>query len=145
MRSSVLACRAALAAAPILAACGDSGHVTDCNVTNKKFSALRTDLLKPLCGFSSCHDAASRKGDLDLVTDPYAALVNVDPTNAAAKARGWKRVVPGDEASSFLVTKLTLAQSFDPQFQQLMPNGQRLDETEIDQIRCWIRRGATDD
>src|SRR2546427_654083 len=99
---------AALAAS--LAACGGpTVHMPDCSASKQGFAVLQKTTFKPLCTFSSCHDVSSMKGDMDLLTDPYAALVGATPMNPAAIAKGWQRVVPGDEARSFLLTKLTLS------------------------------------
>jgi hypothetical protein len=128
--------------------CGRDVHVVDCNKTKLGFGQMRKDILKTSCVFSECHNAASHMNNLDLETDPYTALVNVDPDNAKAKAMGWKRVVPNNKAQSFMWQKLQMTKDEDPKtgLGKAMPDtGQCLDTVSMDNIGCWIDRGAPND
>lgn len=86
---------------------------------------------------AGCHDAASPGGDLDLVTDPYAALVG-QPSSQ------WPEltlVVPGDAAGSFLVAKVEGSQGGDQG--GAMPPSDGLDADGVATIREWIDAGAS--
>jgi hypothetical protein len=130
-----------LAVAP-LAACSTEAHV----VTNPTFADVRA-VFKTSCVFSSCHAASAHMGGLDLEIDPYDGLINATPSNKAAKAEGWKRVVPGDDAKSFLVFKLALPGASDPDYGDRMPDvtGEPLPSDEIDLVRRWVQQGAHGD
>ena len=141
MRHVAILASAFLAPASLLVACG--GPADPC-ATPKTFTQMKSTTIKSSCVFSSCHDAASKKGALDLQTDPYAALVNVTPDNAAARAEGFKRAIPNNEEKSFVVLKLTLPTATDPRYGDLMPNKQR-DDAIANEFRCWVRRGAPND
>jgi hypothetical protein len=105
------------------------------------FSELQNQVFTPRCAVAFCHDGTTKAGALDL-TDAYASLVNVAPTNAAAREAGWLRVAPGQVERSFLLTKLTLT-TFDPRWGSPMPlSGARLESFWIAAIEDWIRRGA---
>jgi hypothetical protein len=68
-------------------------------------------------------------------------LVDVDPTNEAARAAGMLRVDSGAPENSFLIFKLT--QPTSAAFGARMPLvGSPLSQTEIDAIRGWILAGA---
>jgi hypothetical protein len=87
------------------------------------------------------------KGNLVLVAGQSRTnLVNVDTDDPEARARGKKRVVPGNSGASFLVHKLDQSPALlqadegDP-----MPQvGQRLEQQKIDAIKAWIDQGALD-
>ncbi len=123
------------------------GPADPCPTHTQTFSQIRQGIFKTSCNFSSCHSAsANPQGGLDLETDPYAALLGVMPAKVGAAMRGWKRVTPGSEATSFLYQKLVLPVNNDPQLGLRMPNtGQTLDGDSIAQIQCWIHRGAPKD
>ena len=93
------------------------------------------------CATRSCHGAEGGRGGLVLTADQaYANLVNVVADNDAAKAKGKKRVVPGDPDNSFLLQKLTGPATDEG---DLMPDrGQPLDPAAIAAIRTWIANGA---
>jgi hypothetical protein len=155
-------CVAAASCAP-MAGCGpdmscDTSSVT---LTYLKTNVFGSGIANPKsCTFSSCHDAeANPQGMLNLQTDPYTALVNATPSNMAAQAKGWKRVVPGDLGNSYLHYKLNLPQSCDPGCPDQttcmvgpsclglrMPNtGQTLDACTLSKIDAWITAGAKND
>ncbi len=84
-------------------------------------------------------------GDLLLETGAaYTNLVNVDPVNAAALTSGWKRVTPGDTATSYLYHKVT-GDLPNASFGVRMPNGKpKLNKTLLTVIQLWIAGGAPD-
>ena len=86
---------AALAATLALAACDGSPDVP--RVDGGSFLALQTQVFTPTCATAGCHVASSRAGNL--VLDPgasYAALLDVRPTNTAARDGGFRHVRPRD-------------------------------------------------
>jgi Secretion system C-terminal sorting domain len=103
-----------------------------------------------------CHSNVLKSGGLDLEgsgtdkpTAVYNNLVNVAPTNAAAVAKGYKRVYAGRVDRSFLFHKINGA--FDTYYKPLdategsaMPqSGTPLTSVEKEFIRQWILFGAT--
>ena len=103
----------------------------------------------------SCHSNAQKQGGLDLEgfgTDKsgevYKNLVNVTPTNAAAVAKGYKRVYAGRADRSFIFHKIN--NDLDKYYPalgagegELMPqSGNVLTKTEKEIIRQWILYGA---
>jgi hypothetical protein len=104
----------------------------------------------------SCHSNATQSGGLDLEgsgTDKsgsvFTNLINAAPTNAAALAKGYKRVYPGRVDLSFLFHKTN--GDFDTYYPTLtasegsaMPkSGTALTKVEKEIIRQWILYGAT--
>jgi hypothetical protein len=92
-----------------------------------------------------CHDSASHQGNLVLVdaATSYANLVNVPAANIAGTKSGLVRVVPGDPASSFLFTKLSMPTPYDSLYGLRMPNtGVPLTAAQIQLISDWITQGA---
>ena len=113
------------------------------------------DIVQTKCA-ASCHSNATKSGGLDLEgsgTDKpsavYINLVNAAPTNAAATAKGYKRVYPGRVDLSFLFHKTN--GDFDTYYAALgtgegaaMPkSGTALTKVEKEIIRQWILYGAT--
>jgi hypothetical protein len=89
---------------------------------------------------TSCHSpAGGSQGGLDLATDPYGALVNAQSATYA----GRTLVVPGDPAASFLIAKLTGAQTGSEG--ATMPLGGPLPQSTIDVITQWIADGAPEE
>lgn len=93
------------------------------------------------CSTRSCHGTLGAKGGLVLTADvAYAQLVGVPADNAAAKAKGKKRVVPGDPDASFLVQKLTAPGAGEG---DRMPEaGDPIAAEDLDLLRRWIAAGA---
>ncbi len=108
---------------------GDTSHTT-----SNGFCAVR-DVFDAQC--VSCHSPSNLQGDLDLVTDPQAALVGV-----ASPTYGTVLVVAGDSASSFLYQKVTGTQGASG---DSMPPGATLGAADAETIRTWIDNGATSD
>lgn len=102
---------------------------------------IQMEVFNPSCAFSSCHGLKGRRAGLILQEGyAYDSLINVDATNPAAAARGWKRVIPGKPEQSFLLRKLTTP---GPDEGSLMPQGSKgLPPDKIALIRRWIAQGA---
>lgn len=83
-----------------------------------------------------CHSASNPQGDLDLQTDPYAAIVN----QPSAQYSGKTLVVPNDSGSSFLYLKMTANQG--PNGDE-MPTTGILDASLTDVVKTWINNGAS--
>ncbi len=84
-----------------------------------------------------CHSASGKAGDLDLETDPYAAIVGI----ASAAYAGETLVVAGDAEGSFLLAKMAGTQGANG---EVMPTSGALDAALVDVVRTWIDAGATD-
>jgi hypothetical protein len=132
-----------------LVGCGDdSPGTTDMAIpVPTNFDSIKREVLQPSCTFSVCHSAEgqSKAGHLDLMTNPYSALVGVAADNAKAHGQGLLRVSPCDADHSFLVIKLSLTKDLDPMtdFGHHMPDtNPSLDPTVIAAIKDWINRGA---
>lgn len=99
-----------------------------------------------------CHNSSDNSGNLNLTgTDQeiYNRLVNVNPTNPAAQAAGYKRIKPGHPDQSYLVRKCNnnLYQNAilpDASFGTPMPNYPQpaLANEQIELIRQWVYEGA---
>lgn len=115
---------------------GDSNGGTDTTDTSASngFCAVR-DLFDRDC--VACHSATNAQGDLDLATDPQAAMVGV-----ASPTYGTVRVIAGDAAGSFLYQKVTAAQGGSG---DSMPPGTTVNAADAEVIRSWIDSGATSD
>ena len=135
---------AALVVALVLAACSDL-HVDALPTVGRDpgdpavaVPSLRTDI-QPIfsarCAIPGCHITATQANLGLVLTDPatsLAHLVNVD----AVEITGFKRVVPGDAANSYLMLKLDADE---------MPKaGPPLSQGTKDTIRNWIDQGALD-
>jgi len=99
----------------------------------------------------TCHDASSPAGNLNLIAPSatvYTSIVNANPTNPVALARGDKRIKPGDPHRSFLLRKCQ--NGLDPDNGLLAGEGNAMPESpsppltnkEIELIRQWIYAGA---
>lgn len=100
-----------------------------------------------------CHGNGGNSGNLDLygggsANTVYNNIVNVDPVNPAALAKGHKRIMPGYPERSFLLRKCATtawdaAYSLDVTEGNAMPDNQpSLEKEEIELIRQWIQYGA---
>ncbi|MBC7776561.1 MAG: T9SS type A sorting domain-containing protein [Phycisphaerae bacterium] len=107
----------------------------------------------------SCHDHASPEANLDLegtgatellrAQNVASKLVNINPSNANALSKGYKRVYPGRADKSFLFKKINLG--LEPTIEHLnaqegnsMPTypGLPVTDSEKEIIRQWILYGA---
>lgn len=86
------------------------------------------------CTAGNCHGSGSGGLTLTDAATSHANLVNVtSPTS------GEIRVVPGDAASSYLITKLNPS----PPFGAQMPlGGSPLDNVDLTNVTNWINQGA---
>ncbi len=84
-----------------------------------------------------CHSSAAPLGDLDLETDPLAALVGV----VSATDPSLQLVVAGNVAASFLERKLTGELTTDEGGK--MPPGGTVDAATLAELRQWISDGAS--
>ncbi|MCB9683774.1 MAG: hypothetical protein H6738_19790 [Alphaproteobacteria bacterium] len=82
-----------------------------------------------------CHNAAAPQGDLDLQTDPYAAVVGV-----TSAAYGVVLVQPNDHAGSLLWRKMEGAQAAGEGDAMPPPNG--ASATDVQTVQDWIDAGA---
>lgn len=82
---------------------------------------------------ATCHSAASPSGGLDLETDPYGAIVDVEAPG------GGVLVVPGDADSSVLYQRMAGLSG------GIMPPGGALDDGVVENVAAWITDGATTD
>ena len=110
------------------------------------------DLFQANCA-TACHNGTgpgvspvfSTGGDLNAFR---SALVNVDPLNPAAQAKGYKLIDPGHPHSSFILQKLAhngwdAAYGLDAPEGNPMPDGQpSLAAKDIELVRQWILFGA---
>lgn len=99
----------------------------------------------------TCHDNTSPAGGLDLSAASatvYSSIVNVNPTNPAALAKGNKRIKPGDPHRSFLLRKCQ--NGLDPDNGLTTGEGNTMPGTpipvladkDVELIRQWIYAGA---
>ncbi len=105
---------------------------------------------------ADCHGATSPAASLNLTgstpADVYTALVNANPVNAVALAKGNKLVVPGDIFRSFLYRKLIQHADVDG-FTRIEADSSEglscpqspnvpISNYEVELIRQWILEGA---
>jgi hypothetical protein len=151
-----------------LAGCGDSAGTNDGGASGQDMAATVSaptnfasvnDVLQFSCTFSSCHTSGNAKnaGNLNLQNDPVSKavvswdnLVNQTPDNPRAKNEGQVRVKPCDADASFLIYKLTKANTTDESdathYGKRMPeDSDPLDAVVIQGIKDWINRGALKD
>jgi hypothetical protein len=127
---------APLALALLLAACDDTTFLTGGAepVSGEGWCGV-TSIFDGSCN-AACHSAAASLGELDLETDPHAALVDVPSTYP-----GRTLVVPGDPDGSFLMIKLEGTQAAGEGTP--MPQSGALSTEALELVRQWIADGAT--
>lgn len=119
---------------------GDAGSAVGDGVAGAaRLSVIQTQIFDKHC-VTDCHEATSAAADLRLNRGKsYAALVNAASQQIASQVR----VVPGDPDRSYLVKKLEGGPGIvGDQMPRLAPP---LDQSTIDLVRDWIKRGAPDD
>ncbi len=99
---------------------------------------------------SSCHSGVSPAGGLNFAASPasvYTSIVNANPTNTAALAKGDKRIERGNPHRSFLLRKCQ--NHLDPdngisatEGAAMPPSGPGLSNKDVELIRQWILNGA---
>ncbi len=130
------------------------GSCTPTIVFDSTFERIQAQVFAASCALGGCHDSEGMSGGLLLESGAsLTSLVGVDPQNATARARVWKRItqtVPpdlageggaGDPAASFLFAKL--AGALEPGLGSPMPLGKpRVQPSLVEIIRLWIEAGA---
>jgi hypothetical protein len=168
MRSASLACAAMLgcvggvtpAECAIDSDCGSAAFCTagfchagtrTCPLLQPTFSSINTNLFQVGCGARArnCHaaDSAVVESGPSFAGDVYRTLVGAPAANRLGRARGLILVQPGDPDHSFLLTKLRLTDSANPNFGSGQPANApgSTCAAAIAAIEEWIRRGAHDD
>jgi hypothetical protein len=132
----------ALACTCILSACAGEGPPPI--PANSSLESIQQGIFNVNCLLAGCHNATDRSGNMVLVEgQSYSNLVNVTPSNDAARLAGFFRVVPQDPARSFLLIKLTGGANLDARYGSPMPKiGGPLSSADINRIRNWIVAGA---
>lgn len=111
------------------------------------FAAIHS-ILQTNCGGNGCHNGTTSTFDVTQSTsDLYAELVNGDPINPAALAKGDKLIKPGYPTRSFLLRKIAhglsdVLELQQPNEGQDMPPSGALAEQDIELVRQWIIFGA---
>ncbi len=111
------------------------------------FDRLQKQVFSTSCAVGTCHDSESYLAANGLLLESgaaYSNLVGVDPQNALALSRGWKRVNPGDPTTSLLYHKIDNDLD-DPGLGLRMPRPPgrpRLHRSLREIIRLWIEDGA---
>lgn len=122
-----------------------------CPVLQPTFTSINQNFIQVGCGVGqrNCHatDSAVVQSGPSFFGNPYQALVNAPAANRMGSARGLVLVTPGDPAHSFLLTKLRLTSSADPQFGSGQP-AEAPGSTcaaALATIEQWIQKGAPND
>jgi len=120
------------------------------SVAQNTFSSIK-GLFQTHCTVG-CHNSADLSGNVDLTgTDQevYNRLVNVDPTNPAALAKGFKRIKPGYPDRSFLFRKCNnglyprdMITDIDQGTQMPGYPQPSFSNQEVELIRQWIYKAA---
>jgi len=140
-----MTCRIALMAlaAGLASACGgDSGAPSSANAT---FVNLQSEVFAKSCAVSGCHigGTVALSGNLSLGADAYDQLVNVLPTNPAARQDGLKRVTPFQPEASLLYHKLVSPPHTTHDYGNTMPVGaEPLSAGQVEYVLQWIAAGA---
>jgi cytochrome c553 len=114
---------------------------TTITTSTPTFTDIQNNILTPRCATTFCHGSSAQGGLKLLQGQSYSNLVCVDPQNATARSKGYKRVFPGDPSKSFLVHKLR--GTLDPGEGNRMPSVvSPLSDPEIQTIEQWIQNGA---
>lgn len=124
-------------------------------VAGMSFSALAQEsftmihnILQTRCAGNGCHNGSTSTFNvMQSEADVYAALVNADPLNPAALAKGNKLIRPGYPTKSFLLRKIAHGISdvleIEPAEGGNMPDaGGSLEDHEIELFRQWVIFGA---
>lgn len=111
------------------------------------FAAIHS-ILQTNCGGNGCHNGTTSTFDVTQSTsDLYAELVNGDPINPAALAKGDKLIKSGYPTRSFLLRKIAhglsdVLELQQPNEGQDMPPSGALADQDIELVRQWIIFGA---
>lgn len=115
---------------------GDGGTTDGGTVTEQGWCGV-LQVIEGECAL--CHNDTAPAGELDLETDPHAALVGQESSLYA----GQVLVVAGDADASFIITKISATQTAD-QGDPMPPSGD-LDAASVQVVRDWIDSGAGSD
>lgn len=133
-----------LASAIVLNGCKKDSPVEGESSANlSSFELIQRTVFDLSCATSGCHTQTSRAGGLVLERNlSYENLINVLPSNTAARGDGLRLVRPGQPDSSFLMIKLDRPAS--TQYGDPMPQNLLSPLTENFRlfIRQWIAAGA---
>jgi hypothetical protein len=101
-------------------------------------TSLQDAIFTPKCGVPGCHAPPAPEQGMNLSEgNTYVFTVGVDSTELS----GFKRVLPGNAADSYLYMKL----AGDPRIVgERMPFGGMLTADEIEAVKQWIDAGALD-
>ena len=109
------------------------------------YDRVQRQIFNQSCAVSGCHDSNSfmDSGNLLLESSAFPGnLIDRTPTNPSAVAEGWKRIIAGDPANSYIIHKLN-GDFPDNTFGDRMPrNRPKLDQNLIDVITAWIQGGC---
>lgn len=119
--------------------------------TYQDFTRIQANIFVRQCSFMDCHDASSPESMMDLTAaNARDLLVNVDARLMVAQ--GFKRVVPGSPATSYLmiilgddVTPPKYPGPIDMDFGTMPQNSPLLCQEKRDAIERWILAGAPDE
>ena len=136
---------ATLAVAFFVSGCGDLKDLPTAPIddgppdSSATFTRVQTEVFKPNCALSGCHDAFTGQEGLVLAAgSSYALLVDVQSSESSLD-----RIEPGSPEASYLYRKITGASGIAG---DRMPQGkQPLSAANIKLVRDWIRRGAPND
>jgi hypothetical protein len=121
---------------------GDAQALTDCEdaAQHSDLAWIQEHVFTPSCISNSCHGGAMPEVGLSLEPDSARSqLVNHDSSTQS----GWKRVVPGDAARSYLLVALGRGDGPMPRdgYMPLGPSGP-LCAPKVEAIQRWIVSGA---
>ncbi len=107
--------------------------------TTATFTRVQSEIFTPTCALSGCHGNTSPQLGMNLSAGrSYGQIVGV-----ASVESSRPRIVPGDPASSYLVSKVTGDATI---LGSRMPlNGPFLSATTQKPLTDWVRRGAPND
>lgn len=103
-------------------------------------TGLHKNIFFPRCANPGCHDGTFEP-DFRTVQSSYSTLLYMGVTKKTLDSINFfnYRVIPNEEANSFLIERLTTSTS------DYMPsNGVRLSSTDIGNVRKWIQNGCPD-
>ncbi len=121
-----------------------------CPLLQPSFSSINQSSFQVGCGVKqrNCHAANSEvvSSGPSFVVDVYHTLVNVPAANRLGSVRGLVLVKPGDPDHSFLMIKLRLTESNNPQFGSGKPaSAPGACPPTLSVIEQWIQQGAPND
>jgi hypothetical protein len=125
----------------------DAATASEASATAPDASATLLDgvaaIVVPNCAVGGCHDAQTKEHGMDLSTAAsiYDAWVNKKGLDHCRNALRM-RVVPGSAEGSYVMVKITGAETCDLSQRMPPPPRMALSSEQIDIIRAWISAGA---